>query len=127
MLHGHRLEGASTVTRQAHAGGPAIALDLDPNHQAVFDKAVDDAGDIPVRYHQATRQLGHLQALLSAFQGGHDVEARQRGAVLQSEFLAQLGFDMPGCLEHLQPEAQPQLLRPRQVEAHTSPPESAIA
>jgi hypothetical protein len=45
----------------------------------------------------------------SMVQRRHHVEARQRGVETGAEILAQLGLDMLGCLEKLQPKTQSRL------------------
>mmetsp|Transcript_23400 Transcript_23400/g.55755 ORF Transcript_23400/g.55755 Transcript_23400/m.55755 type:complete len:203 (+) Transcript_23400:179-787(+) len=105
---GHALELAAALGRELHDEAAPVVGAGGAHHQALGLELVGDAGHVAAGHHQPLRQLAHRQAVGVALQLGQQVEARQRGAELGAQALADLVFHPRGAGQ--QPQPQPQRL-----------------
>src|SRR5690606_136463 len=94
---GHATEVAAAAGGQVDGEGPAIARILPSLDMAFLGQPVGQAGDVAAGHHQAARELAHLEALWTALELGHEVEARQRFIAFAAQAAAQAAFDETGA------------------------------
>src|SRR5436190_1450340 len=110
----HLGKGALAVLRQVDAEGAPVGRLIEPLDQAFLLELVDDRSDVAAGDHQQARELVHLQAVRTALELRHEIEARQRRREPLAQPRAHHALDHLRAGEEPEPDAQrPVIVGPR--------------